>query len=120
MATSAKKRRAAVSYENLSAEVRVAFDEKYPKGLQDCLADLNKYDLPNGKSFYAVTFETDDAVYLVKFTVKIDDADDLQKWLEGEESNDEVATDNQPDDTGSEIPSDNLDQITQAEDTDEG
>ena len=37
--------------------------------------------------------EVPDAIYLVKIKVKIDDADDIERWLEGEEDaeNEQVA-----------------------------
>ena len=45
MATNQKKR-AVVSYENMSEELAAAFAEKYPKGFSDYLPDLIKYDKP--------------------------------------------------------------------------
>ena len=69
------KRRAVCSFENMSDEVAAAFSEKYPKGYSDYFPDLVKYDKPDGTSFYAVTVEIPDAIYLVKIQVKTDDAD---------------------------------------------
>jgi hypothetical protein len=63
--------------------------EKYPKGFSDYLPDLVRYDKPDGSSFYAVTIEIPDAVYLVKIKIKTDDVDDLERWLEGEEAENE-------------------------------
>ena len=63
MATTQKKR-AVVSYENMSKELAAAFAEKYPKGFSDYLPDLIKYDKPDGTCFYAVTLEIPDAIYL--------------------------------------------------------
>ena len=80
MATTQKKR-AVVSYENMSKELAAAFAEKYPKGFSDYLPDLIKYDKPDGSFFYAVTVEIPDAIYLVKIKVKTDDADDIERWL---------------------------------------
>jgi hypothetical protein len=79
------KKRHVVSYENMSEELAAAFNEKYPKGFNDYLADLIKYTKPDGTPFYAVTMETEDSIYLVKIKVKTDDADELERWLEGEE-----------------------------------
>lgn len=79
------KKRHVVSYENMSAELAAAFNEKYPKGFADYLPDLIKYPKPDGTSFYAVTIEIPDAIYLVKIKVKTDDAEDIERWLEGEE-----------------------------------
>lgn len=77
-----QKKRAVVSYENMSSELAAAFAEKYPKGFNDYFPDLIKYDKPDGSCFYAVTVEIPDAIYLVKIKVKTDDADDIKKWLD--------------------------------------
>lgn len=74
-----------MSYENMSAELAAAFNEKYPRGFNDYLDDLVKYPKPDGTSFYAVTVEIPDGIYLVKIKVKIDDMEDIERWLEGEE-----------------------------------
>lgn len=79
------KKRHVVSFENMSAELAAAFNEKYPRGFNDYLDDLVKYPKPDGTSFYAVTMEFPDSIYLVKIKVKIDDLDDIERWLEGEE-----------------------------------
>lgn len=79
------KKRHVVSYENMSEEVAAAFAEKYPRGFNDYLADLTKYPKPDGSSFYAVTIEIPDAIYLVKIKVETDDLEDVERWLEGEE-----------------------------------
>ena len=67
------KRRAVISYENMSDELREAFEEKYPHGYADYLGDLVKIDKPDGTSFYAVSVEIPDAIYLVKVKVRTDD-----------------------------------------------
>lgn len=85
MAIPDNKKRHVVSFENMSAELAAAFDEKYPKGFNDYLPDLVKYTKPDGTPFYAVTIEIPDAIYLVKIKIKTDDIDDIEKWLEGEE-----------------------------------
>ena len=82
------KRRAVVSYENMSEELAAAFAEKYPKGYNDYFQDLVKYDKPDGTSFYAVTVEIPDAIYLVKIKVKTDDAEDIERWLDGDDGDD--------------------------------
>ena len=79
------KKRHIVSYENMSRELAEAFAEKYPKGSSDYLPDIVRYTKPDGTPFYAVMIEVPDAIYLVKIKVKIDDADDIERWLEGEE-----------------------------------
>ncbi len=79
------KKRHIVSYENMSPELAAAFAEKYPKGFSDYLPDLTKYTKPDGTPFYAVMVEIPDAIYLVKIKVQIDNPDDIERWLEGEE-----------------------------------
>ena len=79
------KKRHIVSYEKMSPELAAAFAEKYPKGFSDYLPDLTKYTKPDGTPFYAVLVEIPDAIYLVKIKVQIDNPDDIERWLEGEE-----------------------------------
>ena len=98
------KRRAVVSYENMSEELAAAFAEKYPKGYNDYFQDLVKYDKPDGTCFYAVTVEIPDAIYLVKIKVKTDDAEDLERWLDGD-GND-----------GGSLPDDNISQYSNDDD----
>lgn len=98
------KRRAVVSFENMSEELATAFAEKYPKGYTDYFPDLMKYDKPDGTSFYAVTVEIPDAIYLVKIKVKTDDAEDIERWLDGEDGDDGDS------DGGEGLPDDNISQ----------
>lgn len=104
------KRRAVVSYENMSDELAAAFAEKYPKGYSDYFPDLIKYDKPNGTSFYAVTVEIPDAIYLVKIHVKTDDAEDLERWLDGDDGDDHDGND------GESLPDDNISQYSNGDD----
>lgn len=67
------KKRAVISYDNMSAELQAAFKEKYPRGYADYMGDLFKVDKPDGSCFYAVEVDIPDAVYLVKIDVDIDD-----------------------------------------------
>ncbi|MBO6081630.1 MAG: hypothetical protein J6P46_01250 [Bacteroidales bacterium] len=120
MASSPNKRRAVVSYENMLikpelSELAAAFAEKYPKGFNDYLPDLMKYDKPDGTSFYAVTIEIPSAIYLVKIKVKTDNLDDIERWLNGEEGSDdeEGASSNE---SGGELPDDNISQYSTGED----
>lgn len=86
------KKKHVVSYENMSAELAAIFNEKYPRGFNDYLQDTVRY-APGIhpvthkliEPFYAVTIETDTDIYLVKIKVEIDDAEDIERWLEGEE-----------------------------------
>lgn len=107
------KKRHIVSYENMSRELAEAFAEKYPKGFNDYLPDIVKYTKPDGTPFYAVMIEVPDAIYLVKIKVKIDDADDIERWLEGEEDaeNEQVAESSAVGgDEGGPLPDDNISQ----------
>ena len=104
------KRRAVISYENMSDELAAAFAEKYPKGYTDYFPDLVKYDKPDGTCFYAVTVEIPDAIYLVKIQVKTDDAEDLERWLDGEDGDDNDGNDNDS------LPDDNISQYSNGDD----
>lgn len=113
------RKRHVVSYENMSEELEALFNEKYPKGFNDYLDDLTKYTKPDGTPFYAVTLETQDAIYLVKIQVETDDVEDIERWLEGEEDaeNEQVAGTNG--DTGSDgntLPDDNISQYGSEDD----
>lgn len=104
------KRRAVCSYENMSEELAAAFAEKYPKGYNDYFQDLVKYDKPDGTNFYAVTVEIPDAIYLVKIKVKTDDAEDLERWLDGEDGEDSDGNE------GESLPDDNISQYSSGDD----
>lgn len=104
------KRRAVCSFENMSDELAAAFAEKYPKGYSDYFPDLVKYPKPDGTSFYAVTVETEEAVYLVKIKVKTDDAEDLERWLDGEDSEESEGGE------GESLPDDNISQYSNGDD----
>ena len=104
------KRRAVVSFENMSEELAAAFSEKYPKGYSAYFPDLVKYDKPDGTSFYAVTIEIPDAIYLVKIKVKTDDAEDIERWLDGEDNEDSDGND------GESLPDDNISQYSSGDD----
>lgn len=113
------KKRHVVSYEKMSEDLKEVFSGKYPRGYNDYLNDLVKYPKPDGTSFYAVTLEIPDAIYLVKINVKEDDLDDLERWLEGEEeaNNESVAGASDSGDTGSEtLPDDNISQYSDGSD----
>ena len=95
----------------MSPELAEAFAEKYPRGFNDYLNDLTRYTKPDGTPFYAVTMEIPDAIYLVKIQVKTDDAEDIERWLEGEEAaeNEEVAgTSASAGDEDNPLPDDNI------------
>ena len=110
------KKRHVVSYEKMPQhpDLAAAFAEKYPRGFSDYLTDLVKYPKPDGTSFYAVTVEVPDAIYLVKINVKTDDLEDVERWLEGEEDaeNEAVAggSADASDSSGETLPDDNISQ----------
>lgn len=108
-----QKRRAVVSYENMSEELAAAFAQKYPKGYADYLSDLVKYDKPDGTGFYAVTIEISEAIYLVKIKVKTDDAEEIEKWLDGVGGGDD---DEEPESAPDSLPDDNISQYSAGED----
>lgn len=114
------RKRHVVSYEKMSAELAAIFAEKYPKGFNDYLPDLTKYTKPDGTPFYAVTIETEEAIYLVKIQVEIDDAEDIERWLEGEEDaeNEQVAgAVGSSDSDGNTLPDDNIAQYGSDDDS---
>ena len=113
------KKRHVVSYEKMMAQhpdLAAAFAEKYPKGFSDYLNDVIKYPKPDGTSFYAVTVEVPDAIYLVKINIKTDDLEDVARWLEGEEDagNEAVAGESADasDSAGETLPDDNIAQYS--------
>lgn len=114
-----QKKRHVVRFENMSEELAAAFAEKYPRGFNDYFEDLTKYTKPDGTVFYAVTIEIPDAIYLVKIDVKTDDAEDIERWLEGEE--DEAATregaSSESDSEGETLPDDNISQYGSDDDS---
>lgn len=91
MATNIQKKRAVVSYENMSPELAAAFNEKYPRGYADYMEDIIKIDKPNGTFFHAVSIEIQDAIYLVKVKVKMDDIEDVENWLSRDTSEESSA-----------------------------
>ena len=117
MATDGKKRHV-VSYDNMSPELKAAFNLKYPRGINDFLVDVVKYPKPDGTSFYAVTMEVPDGIYLVKIKVDVDDVDDLQNWLDGEDDSSAEAITGAPADTEEDtsLPDDNIAQYSNGDD----
>ena len=76
-----RKRRAVVSYANMSPELAAAFKEKYPKGYADYMGDIFKVEKPDGSFFYAISLEIPDAVYLIKIDVKVDNYEEAENSL---------------------------------------
>jgi hypothetical protein len=107
------RKRHIVSYENMSPELAAAFAAKYPKGFNDYLPDLTRYTKPDGTPFYAVLIELPEDIYLVKIKVQIDNPDDIERWLEGEEEAEVesvAGTTAAPDTEGDTLPDDNISQ----------
>lgn len=111
-----QKRRAVVSYENMSKELAEAFALKYPKGFSDYLPDLMKYDKPDGTYFYAVTVEIPDAIYLVKIKIKTDNIDDIERWLDGDDDDASEGAGDPSEENSGELPDDNIAQYSTGED----
>lgn len=70
------KKHLVTSFNNLLPELQESVKIKYPAGFAEAMIRVDK---PNGDFFYAVPFETDDAAYLVKIDVKIDDGTDEEE-----------------------------------------
>ena len=79
-----EKRRAVVSYANLSQEVLDVIKEKYPRGYADYMDEIMKISKQDGTFFHAIKIETSDAIYLVKIDVKIDDYAEVEKDIFGD------------------------------------
>lgn len=99
------KKRAVISYDNMPAEVAAAFEEKYPRGPIDYLPDVQKIEKPDGTSIYTVTIEIPSAIYLVKVQMKVDDLEDVDKWLAEDDDEDGDGEEND-----STLPDDNISQ----------
>lgn len=82
------KKRSVISYANLPENILEIWKEKYPRGYADYMDDIKKIDKIDGSYLYAVKLETEDAVYLVKVEVKIDDYDEVEKDIFGEDGSD--------------------------------
>ncbi|MFZ4400780.1 MAG: hypothetical protein ACOYO1_12155 [Bacteroidales bacterium] len=75
------KRKVIISYHNLPSDALEAFKEKYPYGYSDFITKITK---PNNDVIYVVPLDTDDAAYLVKVDVKVDNKmseEDFDKLL---------------------------------------
>ncbi|MDD2595582.1 MAG: hypothetical protein PHD11_07210 [Bacteroidales bacterium] len=86
------KKRAVVSYENMSLELQDAFKEKYPHGYLDYMGDLFKVEKPDGSFFYAVSLEVPDAIYLIKIKVRIEDYEDIENGLFKDNTDEDVSS----------------------------
>lgn len=82
-------KRVIVSYEKMSDVLQEMFKEKYPRGYADYMEDLISIDKPDGTSFTAISLSTEDALYLIKMPVKVDDYEEAEKEIFKEEQSDD-------------------------------
>ena len=114
-----EKRRHIVSLEKMNADVREAFNEKYPGGIMDCEDDIERYPKPNGEFFYAVTLDLPEDIYLVKIPVEIDSIEDVQQWLDSDIEPDSAAAAPDTDPEDNTLPDDNISQYKSDDDGDD-
>ncbi|MDR2935813.1 MAG: hypothetical protein LBU80_00510 [Rikenellaceae bacterium] len=90
-----QKKRIVISYHNLPAELQEELKRRYPHGFTDHMIRIDKGP---GDFFYAVVLETEEAKYLVKVDVKIDDRveeeEDKEYYDEDIKGADEIADNN--------------------------
>lgn len=118
MAVNQPKKRIIISYDNMSQDLKDAFDHKYPHGYADYMGDILKVDKPDGTCFHAVQFkpeaeegeEVEDVLYLVKITVNTDDVEEVEKELFEDNTDDGV------DSEGGVLPGNDNDFNTHSED----
>lgn len=103
------KKRAVVSYENMSDELAAAFAEKFPRGERDYFSIVKSITKPDGTTIHTVELDLPDAIYLVKVPMKMDDAEDLERWLDADDTDDEESTE------GETLPDDNISQYSEDE-----
>ena len=105
MPTAPVKKRFVVSYDNMSQDLKDAFDRKYPHGYADYMGDIMKVDKPDGTFFHAVKFKpeaeddevVEDVLYLVKIKVNTDNVEEVEKELFEDHSDDSgVGADGEP------------------------
>lgn len=122
MEESAKKHKL-INLESISGELLEVFNSTYPGGESDYFPCLVKYPKKDGTSFYALTLETSDTIYLVRVPVQTDDVEDVAKWLEGEEEAEvEQVAGTTPDGTndGGTLPDDNISEYGGSDDDSQG
>ncbi len=82
---SKNKKRLVISYHNLTPELQEQLKRQYPNGYTEKMIRIDKGP---GDFFYAVVLETDEADYLVKVDVKVDD--DIEEEEDKEYYDDEI------------------------------
>lgn len=118
------KKRLIVSYKNITPEVLKAIKEKYPDGFADHLMKVNKNE---NEFFYAISVETDEAIYLVKVDVEVrgvanDDDDDSFGDIDTEPvvGNDDFPdAEIEDDDSDDDYPDDPVDDFDEDDDDDD-
>lgn len=91
-----RKRKSIISFDNLSEELKDLFKETYPNEDGGYKPYLQKTVKPNGEPIFSVPLETEDAIYMVKFEVKIDThlvEEDLDKDFFSEKGDEESELD---------------------------
>lgn len=63
------KSRVIIGLNKLTERQLSLFDQAYPEGYASYIQKINK---PSGDVIYAVPFETEDTIYMVKVSVKVD------------------------------------------------
>lgn len=89
------KKHIVTSFHNLPLELQEAVKAKYPMGFTDVMMRVNK---PNGDFFYAVPFDTEEAAYMIKIDVKIDDQSHEDEEKDFYEEDEIKGADQLPDD----------------------
>lgn len=107
------KKRAMVSYENMSDELAAAFAEKFPKG--PSIDDVKTIEKPNGDKIYTVEVEIPSAIYLVKVKIQVDDPEDVNKWLD-DAADDGGEEGGEPENGSDPLPDDNIAQYSNGDD----
>lgn len=90
------KKRAIISYDNLSIVQRKGLRKEFPDGYMDHMSEIKT---PTGDILNALIWETEETIYLVKFPKKAkaistdddddDDDDELEDEIDVNESDDE-------------------------------
>ena len=101
---SSEKKRVIVDYKNVTKDILELFTDRYPYGYED--EDIIKFKNAKGETVKAVPFETKDTKYLVKVSVEMDakieaymdDDEDDDDAIPGDEGNMEAPEDSEDDD----------------------
>jgi hypothetical protein len=89
------KKRAIVSYENLSMDQKKALIKDFPAGISEGMSQVK---LPTGVTIEALLWETDEIIYLVKFSKTPAAPVKGKKAISAEDDDDDFAVDGLKDD----------------------